>query len=226
LVYAVSRRAWREGRTAYEDTPKELALVERKIKAIKAKDSEMTEENKQELKPCPCCKSDYVGRVRNEKVFIGQVYSGRYPAVVARQNHGFQNKCHKCGLATCWWHYQAEADEAWNTRVELAVKPLLEATPLLNQSHMDELAQANTIIHLETEVARLKAQIHRMQNEEIDCMHDICAEREIAQNQCDEYKRLLGVANDTLKTISKGNTNAQFLAKQALAETGGKDESK
>ena len=24
-------------------------------------------------------------------------------------------------------------------------------------------------------------------------MHDICAEREIAQNQCDEYKRLLGV---------------------------------
>jgi len=35
-----------------------------------------------------------------------------------------------------------------------------------------------------------------------------------------EYKRLLGVANDTLRTISKGNTNAQFLVKQTLAETG------
>jgi hypothetical protein len=63
------------------------------------------------------------------------------------------------------------------------------------------------------EVDELKARIHRMQNEEIDSMHDVLAEREIAQNQRDRYKQLLG-------SIADGNINAKYLAKQALAETG------
>jgi hypothetical protein len=29
----------------------------------------MSDENKQELKPCPCCKSDYVGRVREAEMY-------------------------------------------------------------------------------------------------------------------------------------------------------------
>jgi len=145
---------------------------------------------------------------------------------------GIDTYCENCGypdenrLLEGYNNLEAEVERL---KVELAVKPLLEATPLLNQSHMDELAQANTIIHLETEVARLKAQIHRMQNEEIDCMHDICAEREIAQNQCDEYKRLLGVARGALEYIhSKTRCNPQLwdtdgicmAIKKALAETG------
>lgn len=69
-----------------------------------------------DLKPCPCCQSDYVERECDSHIFSGQTYSDRYPAKVATQNHGFRVRCGSCGIQTCWWHYESEADEAWNTR--------------------------------------------------------------------------------------------------------------
>jgi len=58
-------------------------------------------------------------------IFIGQDYGDRYPETVSRQNHGYQIRCEKCGLQTCWWHYEQEAVSAWNltpNRVEKEYK--------------------------------------------------------------------------------------------------------
>jgi len=179
----------------------------------------MSDEKKQELKPCPCCKSDYVGRVRDEKVFIGQIYSGRYPAVVARQNHGFQNKCHKCGLATCWWHYQAEADEAWNTRADS--KPEGDLITI-EQSEYIGMMQAKT--GLEAEVERLKAELSKFQMSEfhpdwslLEAANGAILEHRKAHEETakelDEYKRLLGVALRTFRQQIEGNwTNRKSMA--------------
>ena len=62
------------------------------------------------------------------------------------------------------------------------------------------------ISELEAEVERLEARIHQMQNEEVEAMHDIVAQR-------DEYKRGLDVANTILESIAKGNIHAKYLAK-------------
>lgn len=64
---------------------------------------------------CPCCDS-IAERERDNNVFNGQTYSDRYEEPVASQNNGFRVRCTNCGLQTCWWHHQAEADDAWNTR--------------------------------------------------------------------------------------------------------------
>ena len=64
---------------------------------------------------CPCCGG--AAKVeRDGRIFTGQDYGGRYPPEVAKQNHGFQVRCQKCGLQTCWWHYESEAVEHWNAR--------------------------------------------------------------------------------------------------------------
>ena len=70
---------------------------------------------KEELKPCPFCGSD-AEMERDNTVFAGQIYSDRYPNPVDRQRHGFRARCSKCGCQTCWWHYQYEAEVAWNAR--------------------------------------------------------------------------------------------------------------
>jgi len=49
-------------------------------------------------------------------IFRRQVYSDRYPKNVAKQDHGYQIRCGKCGCQTCWWHYKKEAVNIWNTR--------------------------------------------------------------------------------------------------------------
>ncbi len=68
-----------------------------------------------ELKTCPCCGVE-AKLIQDNNVFNGQIYSDRYPPKVASQNYGFQVRCVKCGLQTCWWHYEKEAIEIWNTR--------------------------------------------------------------------------------------------------------------
>jgi len=69
----------------------------------------------EKLKPCHGCDS-IAELLRDNTVFRGQSYSDRYPRVVANQTHGFQIRCAKCGLQTCWWHYKREAIKAWNFR--------------------------------------------------------------------------------------------------------------
>lgn len=67
-----------------------------------------------ELKPCPFCGRE-VGVECDSSIFSRQDYGDRYPPEVATQSHGFQVRCH-CGINTCWWHYEEEAVEHWNTR--------------------------------------------------------------------------------------------------------------
>jgi len=104
--------------------------------------------------------------------------------------------------------------EVERLKVELAVKPLLEATPLLNQSHMDELAQANTIIHLETEVARLKAEATVINGyaESVKEERDECYELEV------KYKRLLGVAEKFLEEMVNVNGDYPYINKTDLVK--------
>ena len=65
---------------------------------------------------CPFCNSDPEMQ-EDPTVFVGQVYSNRYPSKVAKQNNGFRIRCVRCGCQTCWWHYKTEAIETWNKRV-------------------------------------------------------------------------------------------------------------
>lgn len=55
---------------------------------------------------------------RDGGIFIGQIYSDRYPEKVANQNHGYRIRCLRCGLQTCWWHYEKEAITHWNSKPE------------------------------------------------------------------------------------------------------------
>ncbi|MFA5921208.1 MAG: hypothetical protein WC856_07935 [Methylococcaceae bacterium] len=80
-------------------------------KAPKVGGSELTG-----LLGCPCCGKNAAERQRDDNIFAGQIYSDRYPASVAKQRHGFRVRCAVCGVQTCWWHYQQEAAESWNTR--------------------------------------------------------------------------------------------------------------
>lgn len=67
------------------------------------------------IKHCPMC-GGQARLTRDNSIFSGQDYGDRYPPKVARQDHGFQIRCH-CGLQTCWWHYDHEALEHWNDRI-------------------------------------------------------------------------------------------------------------
>ena len=72
---------------------------------------------------CPCC--DGVATLNESStVFIRQNYSDRYKEPVASQSNGFQIRCLKCGLQTCWWHYKQEAIDNWNTRTPIVQQPL------------------------------------------------------------------------------------------------------
>ena len=73
--------------------------------------------SKPKLKDCPAC-GGIAGINRDDSVFIGQHYTDRYPEKVAEQDHGYQVRCGRCGLQTCWWHYEQEAIDAWNRRCE------------------------------------------------------------------------------------------------------------
>lgn len=68
-----------------------------------------------ELSKCPCC-GKAGRRERNNTVFIRCNFSDRYPEPVNKQSHGYRVRCEECGLQTCWWHYQKEADDKWNMR--------------------------------------------------------------------------------------------------------------
>ena len=59
------------------------------------------------LKSCPCC--------------------GWVAPMVTCSPHcfpepGWQLRCDKCGLQTCWWHSKEEAFTAWNTRSDLSLQ--------------------------------------------------------------------------------------------------------
>ena len=69
-----------------------------------------------ELLPCPSCGKAAGVLHYDSKIFAGQDYGERYPRKVATQTHGYQVRCEICGLQTCWWHYQEEAINHWNTR--------------------------------------------------------------------------------------------------------------
>ena len=117
----------------------------------------MSDENKQELKACPCCKSDNVGMVRNNNIFRGQTYSDRYPKNVANQNHGFRVACGNCGLKTCWWHYELESLESWNTRLSGAEVKRLKSNLRTERDHsVDSVCK---IGELEAEVDKLEVQL-------------------------------------------------------------------
>jgi len=77
----------------------------------------ITEEPEGKLKPCPCC-AGIAERQMDGSVFAMSDFGDRYPPKVSKQSHGYQVRCAKCGLKTCWWHYEKEADDAWNRRVE------------------------------------------------------------------------------------------------------------
>lgn len=65
---------------------------------------------------CPSCGQDSAERERHASIFAGQDYGDRYPDGARTQHHGFRVRCECCGMQTCWWHYQSEADQHWNTR--------------------------------------------------------------------------------------------------------------
>ena len=78
----------------------------------------MLPENKrcrEKYKSCPCCGST-ASLQMDKTIFIGQNYSDRYKKPVASQSWGYQIRCDKCGLQTCWWHYPHEAATHWNKR--------------------------------------------------------------------------------------------------------------
>ena len=161
----------------------------------------MSDENKQELK-CPCCGS---------------------------ANTFFRNGYRSCQEDSCGfiayypeWAKVHRAMRRMNTRADS--KPELPA-PL---TATEFCATADS----KTEVDRnMKRGPHGVGNSE-GVLYDGNVEESTRKAETlesvlrandtllAEYKRLLGVANDTLRTISKGNTNAQFLVKQTLAETG------
>lgn len=66
------------------------------------------------ISKCPCCRG-HAAMSRHDTIFAGQLYN-RYPEPISNQNHGFQIRCEKCGMQTCWWHIESEALSAWNTR--------------------------------------------------------------------------------------------------------------
>ena len=57
----------------------------------------------QALKPCPCCR--HLASIQQD--FL--CFSDGRP--------GWRIACDWCGLQTCWWHSEAEAIAAWNTRL-------------------------------------------------------------------------------------------------------------
>lgn len=65
------------------------------------------------IKKC-FCGSTYVLLHRDSVIFARQNYEGRYPANIAKQNHGFKIRCDNCGMQTCWWHLKSEVYKAWN----------------------------------------------------------------------------------------------------------------
>lgn len=69
------------------------------------------------LLSCGHCGASDLSLERHSSIFAGQIYSDRYPEPICRQHHGFKVRCGKCGMQTCWWHYEKEAKEAWNLRV-------------------------------------------------------------------------------------------------------------
>lgn len=67
---------------------------------------------------CPCCGSCEIEREQQSSIFKGQNYSDRYPSPAATQNKGHKVRCNNCGVQTCWWHFQVEAESSWNKRVD------------------------------------------------------------------------------------------------------------
>lgn len=134
-----------------------------------------------ELKPCPCCKG--IGyRRRDATIFAGQNYDDRYPTDVARQNHGFQIRCAKCGLQTCWWHYEKEAEDAWNRRAESEEALRLRAVSNSFETSCKELADTATA--QDKEIDNLKAEIEERQEAEKNAV----AWAEAAETNVEELK--------------------------------------
>jgi len=65
---------------------------------------------------CPFCGGE-AELETDRNIFHGQIYSDRYPSEVARQDHGYRVICLVCRCRTCWWHYEEEAQRAWDSRV-------------------------------------------------------------------------------------------------------------
>lgn len=59
----------------------------------------------------------------DSRIFIGQIYSGRYEEPIASQNNGYQIRCVRCGLQTYWWHFEDEAIRAWNDPKKFIEEP-------------------------------------------------------------------------------------------------------
>jgi len=71
-----------------------------------------------DLKACPHCGCNHV-EIERHNVFDGD-YGDKYPVGVRTQRHGFRARCPVCACQTCYWHYEIEAVNAWNTRADEA----------------------------------------------------------------------------------------------------------
>jgi dsDNA-binding SOS-regulon protein len=90
-----------------------------------------------QLLPCPGCNAKSAILVRDGTVFKGQNYYDRYPDGVATQSHGYRVECQLHCFMTCWWHYESEAIEAWNTRPSTGNAQQAELEKLLTADEVD-----------------------------------------------------------------------------------------
>ena len=158
----------------------------------------MTEENKQELKPCRVCKKQM--DMNNKNAYITGMAGSMHFYV--------------CSSGCLSEYYIPKNNTRADSKPEADI--LTTALDVPTAQHDDVLA----------EVERLKARIHQMQNEEIDSMHDIVAEHDgaVAEvesltallqkeasahartlGKAEKYKRLLEVAIDKIEASEKYN---------------------
>lgn len=62
------------------------------------------------LEACPCC------------AWLTQLLHDAF-CFPTGSTGGWQLRCDKCGLQTCWWHSKEEAYKAWNSRVSASAAP-------------------------------------------------------------------------------------------------------
>ena len=166
----------------------------------------MTEENKQDLNPCLRMydffshMSDYHGLTLTDTemhdiISVCAKYADSKPEV-EDMKHQLLDSEWKNGLL--------------ETEVERMKAERERDVVLSNEIHITTRSMR---LLLEAEVKRLEEEVSLVHAEAGSVTSFLIRER-------DEYKRKLDGANDTLRTISQGNTNAKYLAKQALIETG------
>jgi len=167
----------------------------------------MSEENKQDLNPC----------LRMYDFFS---YMSDYHCLTLTDTemHDIISVCAKYAdskpEAVDWYIDKAAQYRKKNRELEAEVRSL--------KAERERDVVLSNEIHITTRSMRLllEAEVKRLE-EEVSLVHaEAGSVTSFLIRERDEYKRKLDGANDTLRTISQGNTNAKYLAKQALIETG------